>query len=1244
MFGKPLERPALGQQVPLGTLYDSRSDSFLPLSLLAGAPPAAVVITTNVQTNDFKLSTSDTYKQKFADMGLDASISASVLAGLINVEGSGCYLNAERHSNNAMQSALHHTITTVQEKLNLAAPEMHQSLAFRKLEGDVATHVVVGITWGVHTIVAADHLFSDREDRAEIDNLFSSGFASLNIAGNDGSDEAPSMQSLKDGDPLQVTVYSDILPEENDGKLDFASACKSIDDVPTHVAGLDNGKGKPMVYTLLPLSVLTFFLPIEIESGGPSIPQPSIDCLEKFIQMFDDLQNAQRKINDYHKYIEANQSYVPSDYLQSVDRLRVGVKTAERALKWDYSTTLKDVRAGKVDPQQLWDLLVKFASCGNVTPDMVDDLVGPSGYKATVGFVEMMIREGAIYIGYATSSLDTALTTRQQAFEDEYLFYFNNESRQKDIQSWNEHVALLLELLDSPSKNKHRIFVMDCDATGKPLEKISIVHHHDSKMVTEDLLEQRRLLADKSLIRYNEKHLDKSVAVHDKPLKRRMVRIPCPGPDCNSLTICDWICFKCHASVEYGSNDGFMYCDCGRTPSKHCEFKCKDTQHGLKFQRYEKEALYSQQLKNLEPMDELNILILGETGVGKSTFINAFVNYLTFESLDDALAEEKLNHLIPCSFSTQNVDKESKRLVQKEIKIGSSTEDEHNGVSGSSATQKTQVYPVNIGSHLVRLIDTPGIGDTRGVEQDRKNMADILTVLRSYENLHGILILLKPNNSRLTVTFKFCVKELLTHLHRSAANNMVFGFTNTRGSNYQPGDTFRPLETLLNEYKDVDLGLFQHNVYCFDSESFRYLAAYKQGVDMGNMADYRHSWENSAVESQRMLTHFRSLEPHKVKNTLSLNETRALIQQLTKPMADIAQLIKTTIAVNEDVNVELSTKRMTMAELKKRLHVQKITLKAHKIDKPRTVCANTSCVEFHDDGVDGKKKLTTVYKTLCHNPCYLTNVSEDRIGVPELVSCAAFRSRGGLCACGHHWQEHLHILYELRPQTVRVKDVSVERALRDNRSLIELQETAIAAKKKSIMEFQHEHDQIQQAAVQFSLFLKKHSITPYNDATLEYLDYHIKDEKAKVHVGGNPDRLRGLEEYRGEYQQLIEVLTQNMKSDKSCGLLSQVDVDKLVKQLYLLPHYGDNLREIREVVEVAHASTWREKPYRVRAGRHWKRTGENSALRSSRRRPDEEWRPRPDHSYPPRSSGNFTQLLPWKGAPSSRGWMPKWLS
>jgi hypothetical protein len=288
------------------------------------------------------------------------------------------------------------------------------------------------------------------------------------------------------------------------------------------------------------------------------------------------------------------------------------------------------------------------------------------------------------------------------------------------------------------------------------------------------------------------------------------------------------------------------------------------------------------------------------------------------------------------------------RFVEKDIKIGKSLY-EHDGARGQSATQCTSVYGVTIGKTRVRLIDIPGIGDTKCLEQDNRNMADILRVLRSYDKLHGILVLLKPNAARLTVMFRFCIKQLLTQLHRNAADNIVFGFTNTRGSNYKPSDTFKPLESLLADYKEVKMGLFEHNVYCFDSESFRYLAARRKGIDMGLLEDNMRNWEYSVSESKRLLKHIRGLTSHQVRSTINLNETRDMIVKLTEPMALIAQKIQSSIAVDNDQVKKLGNTELSRAELEKSLHVQRETVESYEVDAPQTVCTHGDCVEVRND-------------------------------------------------------------------------------------------------------------------------------------------------------------------------------------------------------------------------------------------------------------------------------------------------------
>ncbi|KOS21323.1 hypothetical protein ESCO_006786 [Escovopsis weberi] len=555
---------------------------------------------------------------------------------------------------------------------------------------------------------------------------------------------------------------------------------------------------------------------------------------------------------------------------------------------------------------------------------------------------------------------------------------------------------------------------------------------------------------------------------------------------------------------------------------------------------------------------------MGETGVGKSTFINAFVNYLSFSTLDEAQEADGLT-------STMDRERPDIGIQEYHVSVGA-RDDEEDGSKGDSATQKTAVYPVTIGSKTYRLIDTPGIGDTRGTSFDKKNMADILETISSYDELHGILILLKSNNSRLTVTFRFCVQELLTHLHRSAAEAMAFGFTNTRISNYTPGDTFKPLKTLLTAYSDVGLSLSTSTTYCFDSESFRYLAARKQGVPVDNEEDFRRSWDHSRKEALRLVDYFASTSPHPVVSTLSLNGTRKLISSLITPMAQISELVVKNLAFYEDQRNTLADTKLSADALRRRLLIEKIQYVARKLDRPRTVCKRVECCDFKDSG-KGDGEVVTIYKTHCHRECYLNNVTQDVVADPGLIQCAAFAGSSFCRSCSHSWQEHLHVIYELDEVVVKVKDQEIERQLRAKADDMTLRQTAIQRLDTYIEESKDELSEIRRATGRFWLFLKSNAITPVNNATLEYLDMLIKEEKSKVSIGRqrhmsverNEKRLKALEAEKKDHLQLLETLDQNMREPKGPEdmMLDEKGVDEVVQRLYRLKHFGSNLRDVK---------------------------------------------------------------------------------
>jgi len=230
-------------------------------------------------------------------------------------------------------------------------------------------------------------------------------------------------------------------------------------------------------------------------------------------------------------------------------------------------------------------------------------------------------------------------------------------------------------------------------------------------------------------------------------------------------------------------------------------------------------------------------------------------------------------------------------------------------------------------------------------------------------------------------------------------------------------------------------------------------------------------WQHLEGEARRLVAHFQSMPPHLVKSTLSLNRTRELIHQLTRPMADITQTIETTIRINE-ANIEtLSQYKLEGDDLRSRLDFQKLVLVAIKLQKPRTVCSDLSCLEYRDDGYGEKK---TVYTSRCHSSCYLSSVPQKAVGPPEIASCAAFYGGNQHCTSSkNHWMKHLHVIYELREEMAMVKDKAIEKQLQKNASDIDLQQSAIDSLKRQIAEAREEHAKIQEAAAKFGMFLNK---------------------------------------------------------------------------------------------------------------------------------------------------------------------------
>jgi hypothetical protein len=150
---------------------------------------------------------------------------------------------------------------------------------------------------------------------------------------------------------------------------------------------------------------------------------------------------------------------------------------------------------------------------------------------------------------------------------------------------------------------------------------------------------------------------------------------------------------------------------------------------------------------------------------------------MKFESFEQAKTLNSPECFIPAHFT--ETDEDYKTVT---VKLGTDANEQTNQV-GKAATQKAKSHFISIRpDEMLHIIDTPGIGDPEGIDRDQDNMQNTIKYISDYKQIHGVCVLLKPNNTRLHTQFRYCFKELLLYLHKNHARrpNIVFIFTNSR--------------------------------------------------------------------------------------------------------------------------------------------------------------------------------------------------------------------------------------------------------------------------------------------------------------------------------------------------------------------------------------------------------------------------------------------------------------------------------
>ncbi|KRT85610.1 hypothetical protein AMK59_2772 [Oryctes borbonicus] len=392
-------------------------------------------------------------------------------------------------------------------------------------------------------------------------------------------------------------------------------------------------------------------------------------------------------------------------------------------------------------------------------------------------------------------------------------------------------------------------------------------------------------------------------------------------------------------------------------------------------------------------------------------------------------------------------------------------------------------------------------------------------------------------------------------------------FTNSRSTFYKLGDTRGPLKEILNNVKatsHVEIPFSKNNAFFMDNEAFRFLLAQRNGLAFSDTEkkDFSISWEKSADVSLQLLTYVANLQPHKIQDTISINEARRLILSLSEPLAHVAKNIDDNLRCIIRKQEELQDENKTVEELKKLLHYDMIRLKVIKLEHPRTVCTHQDCTDVHI--IEDSKHIN--YKQVCHSRCYLNRVPQQVIGSPELKGCDAMEGLfSRTCKhCKHSYALHMHINFSTEPYTSREVNQKVDADIKKKEELVQSIKNVINDLKDQQQALEIEKQTVQKSMAKFAHFLNNNAIVPYNDKYQEYIQYLIENENSQG-PHRRVDLITSYQNLINAHKQQMNILdkelTKAQEQNSNAIIISAEDVIQTVQALYNLKINGPIIQD-----------------------------------------------------------------------------------
>lgn len=1079
-----LKIPCLGRPFNLGMLYDCHHAKLIPGKTLWDSLVLKSALQTSAQpSSDFEIITEDSLHKKCQSLDIEGDLKLSILGGILEVRGAAKFMNDQTSSQRQSRVTLKYSCTTRFEQLTM---EQLGSIQYPQVLDDLhATHVVTGVMYGADAFFVFDRNVGEKETVKSVNGNMEAQISLIPTGGSASvdSDQVDKTETVK----FRCKFHGDLILPSNPST--YNKAVQVCRDLPKLLKlNCDTGdESVPKNVYLHPLSELDGKPEQVVRSISRELISQVEDIMESFHQV--EIQCNDLKNSDLCSKF-ANQKDQISTFSTLVNRFKMDFVIKLFLL-------LPKIRGLKAEEQELAEFISLIFDSPFCYKHMEKYLKCKGReIKLLSQYLKNIEKNSNIQFDFPTTECDLVSLTADDEMEYVVCFAFNiiSDTMQGYIKnldsflrtqktSFNSSEWFKKSVVFDNLKSKLRAYTDFVTANCDTKRRITFVvtdHSEDMDHLSPAII----LYHNDSCIEFEppgkpgtpeivQSHRNNIVLTWTKPDHGSAIitsyRVLYRSSSSEGISQYQSIVTKDSETIVQIENlsPGVLYdfqvqAVCGPGVSVSSGICTTETESPLRpadLMKVEQfciqkgtPSIFRLPVKTVSGDDSLGLfkksigsptsrpervlMLVGATGAGKTTLINGIANYiLGVEWKDD--------------FRFKVISDEG-----KQSQIHSQTK---------SITAYT-FHSTNM-SYDLTIIDTPGFGDTSGIEGDKRIEQQIKHFFSTRGNvcidqLHGIGFVTQAGLARLTPTQKYVFHAVFSIFSKDIADN-IFLMATFADANTPP---------VLEATKEA--GIPYKKSFKFNNSA---LFASNKGEDINSMF-----WIMGHKSLKDFFGHFSKAEARSLVLTREVLRER---EQLESLIPGLQQQVRVGLSHLDEIQQEERALRQHEAEITANedfiYHVDVTKFRKHPL--PNTV--TTTCLQCN---------------FTCHENCAYSNDGDK-------YRCCAMDVAGNCTVCPKncHWDEHANLPFHIEYYT--------ERESRTSDDLKKRYETAKTGKEKvKSMIVKNEGILHNLQAYVFSVIdnarrsikrLNEIALKPNPLSEIEYLDLLIESEQIEAKTG-----------------------------------------------------------------------------------------------------------------------------------------------